>query len=441
VAPLIEFPCVCGFVFRLPDDQAGGLTQCPDCRRLNDVPTFSELGQIAPDGTYRVDTSPPPKPADDAADLTYIYRRGARDAEGNEIDLRLTDEELSRAGHGDPIPISSAVERQERAPRYDPETGELISPFDVMPGDERLTTDPESIPIAKPALGYATGPAANRPTFLRLFLQLLSPINMAVLLAVFVVHALLWPLLMVLFAGILLMLIAVPVLAGLILSHYGNVIEETGPYGHDELPRPLRNLGWHEDIWSPFVGVFGSLLICYGPALWIPQWLHRHAGPDSIGLGLAIVLAAAGTFFFPAVLLTLQTSGTSLNLRPDRLLGVISGCGKDYFLTVVLWVPTLLLYLLGWVGTSLAMATLVRQDVHVPFWMTSWAVVGPALGAGIFLAHYYCMALGMLYRKHYEKFPWILQRHISTRTRNKPGLPPNRQRRRPPGASLPAKPQ
>jgi hypothetical protein len=68
-------------------------------------------------------------------------------------------------------------------------------------------------------------------------------------------------------------------------------------------------------------------------------------------------------------------------------------------------------------------------------------VVGPALGAGIFLAHYYCMALGMLYRKHYEKFPWILQRHISTRTRNKPGLPPNRQRRRPPGASLPAKPQ
>lgn len=436
---MIEFPCTCGLIFRLDDDQAGGLVQCPDCRRLNDVPTHSELGQIAPDGTYRIDAAAPAHDTDAVvADLQYVYQRGARDAEGNEIDLRLTPEERSAIGRGEPVPLAPGGRVRTDVPRYDPETGELVAPLDIK---QEGAADPDaaSIPIAKPTLNYATGSAAQRLSFARIFLHLFAPLNLAVLFAVFCMHVLLWPLLLVVFAGIMFLVIAVPILFGMILAHFGNVIEDAGPYERDELPRPLRDLGWHEDLWGPFCGVFASLLVCYGPALMLPGLLLRKAPALAAAApGTAVVLGAAGTFLFPAVLLTLQTSGTALNLRPDRLMAVIAACGRDYFITLSIWIVTAAVYALGWVGTTLALADVVHS-VPVPWWLMAWAVVIPALVVGIFLAHYFCMCLGMLYRVHYFKFPWVLQRHVSTRKPGDPvGLPPSRRR---PSHAVPARPQ
>ena len=42
---MISFACRCKHRFSLPDDQAGGIIQCPDCGRLNDVPTLDDLDE------------------------------------------------------------------------------------------------------------------------------------------------------------------------------------------------------------------------------------------------------------------------------------------------------------------------------------------------------------------------------------------------------------
>ena len=39
-------------------------------------------------------------------------------------------------------------------------------------------------------------------------------------------------------------------------------------------------------------------------------------------------------------------------------------------------------------------------------------VVLPALGAGVYLMHYFMWYLGLMYRSHHDQFPWVLQRHI-----------------------------
>ena len=121
---MINFPCSsCGHRFSLEDDQAGGLIQCPACHRLNDIPTQSELLQLSSDGTFNLDEKTAHNAEDVVADLAYIYQRGATDADGNEIDLRLTDDELANVGKEGPIPIKP----DPTPPRYDPETGELIA--------------------------------------------------------------------------------------------------------------------------------------------------------------------------------------------------------------------------------------------------------------------------------------------------------------------------
>jgi hypothetical protein len=406
---VIEFPCTCGHRFRLEDDQAGTLIQCPQCRRLNDIPAHGELSQFLGDGTYKVDDPVDLRDSNEvAAELAYVYQRGHHDADGNEIDLRLNRADIESIG-GDPIPLApDAPPRQ--APRYDPETGELITAHELK--DELAPkVDPASIPMAKAAINYATGETVHHNSFLRALAHLFSPLNVAVTFSVFMVHVLLWPLLLVMYAGILYLILAVPVLVGMILAHYGNVIEDVGPFERDELPRPLRNVGWHEDIWSPFCNFFGSLAICYGPSAVLPLLVVRVPAFQPMAAAIGVLCGAMGTFFFPAVLLTLQTSGSSFNLRPDRVLALIGSCGAAYFFAVVLWTVTAAIYLWGFIGTSLALATVMHSS-NLPAWLTSWSITVPALVAGIFLMHYFCMCLGILYRLHYPSFQWVLQRHI-----------------------------
>ena len=44
--------------------------------------------------------------------------------------------------------------------------------------------------------------------------------------------------------------------------------------------------------------------------------------------------------------------------------------------------------------------------------MVTWLIVLPALLGGIYLMHYFCWYLGILYKAHHAEFPWVLQRYI-----------------------------
>ncbi|HEY2585107.1 MAG TPA: hypothetical protein VGI81_05020 [Tepidisphaeraceae bacterium] len=431
---MIEFPCICGYAFEVPEELSGSEIQCPECRRLCDVPTHTELKQIELDGTYKMDEPAPLRDPDEVvADLTYIYQKGVRDADGNEIDLRLTPEERGLVGIGEPIPLDPDAKPMDHAPRYDPETGELIEPIELQDSAGHAPpVDPSTIPMAKAVFNYATGEAARRPGFFKIFVHLFAPLNLAVMLGIYCIHALLWPLLVVCLAGIMFLVVATPFLIGAILAHYGCIIEDAGPFERDELPRPLRDVGWYEDLWAPFCNVFGSLLLCYGAVVLLPLVTRGVPEFEPIAWAMQIALGAIGTYFFPAVLLTLQTSGTVLNLRPDRLMGVIIACGRDYFLTLIIWVIAGGLYAWGWVGSALALTQMLVPMV-LPVWLSSFALTAAVLALGIFGMHYFCMILGMLYRLHYDRFPWIFQRHISARKAQgfEPvGLPPSRRRRR-----------
>jgi TctA family transporter len=43
-----------------------------------------------------------------------------------------------------------------------------------------------------------------------------------------------------------------------------------------------------------------------------------------------------------------------------------------------------------------------------------WSASYGSLIMGIFLMHYFCWVLGLLYRQKHEQFPWVLQRHVKT---------------------------
>ena len=48
-------------------------------------------------------------------------------------------------------------------------------------------------------------------------------------------------------------------------------------------------------------------------------------------------------------------------------------------------------------------------------WHNNPILVFPALVIGVYMMHYFCWYLGLIYRDYHEVFPWVLQRHIPTR--------------------------
>src|SRR5581483_6489879 len=201
----------------------------------------------------------------------------------------------------------------------DPVTGELVRPIDIAgPGgvvvpDGPVPVEPIEVLGAKRAISYATREATHAINPRRVLMELLMPVNGAVMLFVFLMHFLLLGVEMIVFAGLFFVApIWVAVAAG-ILAHYGTVIDEIGPVGRDELPRPLRQVSFSDDLWGPFCGMFIAIGICYGPTL-IMMWNVGTSPPWNLP---ELALAAAGTFFWPAVVLTTMTSGSVENLRPD----------------------------------------------------------------------------------------------------------------------------
>jgi hypothetical protein len=433
---------------------AGGLTQCPRCNLLVDVPTLGDLANLGPDGTINLHDEPTRSAAHAAravAEMHAAFSPHTTDIHGVEKDLRPDAELFRRIGDEPDTEDAAAVyARPSRpTPKYDPVTGERIRPIElkrhpdvvdeaplaVIPvaslGDGDGSGDQSSgelvaIPVhlaqgvgAQPArsISYATGRAARRHVGpATLALELLMPANaivmffvlLAYIAAGFATH-LLWV------GSLLIGIVSLQVLnipLWLILAHYGSVIEDTGPDAKDELPRPLRNLSLGDDIINPAVWWALAGFICYWPALVCA--LPRVPLSNDVRPILVLMLALAGSVPLPAVLLTTVAGSTLENLRPDRVLGVIIHCGVEYLISIGAYLLAVLSAALVLIPPP-AVAVLVQNPVLIrlrePYFFM------PLITVSVYLGHYFAWHLGLMYRAHHDDFPWILQRHVPTRRR------------------------
>lgn len=394
---MIKFSCRCSHTFVVEDDQAGASLQCPKCGLLVDVPTLSDLPNLRPDGTYTLSE------LDDRHEpnrLNTLYRSFTRQTvdptTGEEFDLRLSDEEVQGAGTVDPMEVRG--DPRSLRPKYDPVTGELVRPLDVAGGGDRPNAS--TIPMAAAAVNYASASTEPVPGFWKLAIDLMMPANVAVMFFT----SLAYLAGQFFFAVKVLFFVNLPI-AALLLAHYGNVIEDTGPEGRDELPRPLRYLSVGDDLWKPFARMMGALVLCYGPAIAVLV--------NGLPWPVAAVVAMVGSLFLPAVMLTTTTSGSILNLRPDRVVSVIGILGARYFVSVGLWLVALVLHLWTWLGVQIV-GEMVMLGWIGPEWkkLTYSVAVYPLIAVAIYLMHFYCWHLGVLYRMHQQDFPWVFQRHI-----------------------------
>jgi len=402
---MIQFPCTCQFRLEVPDELAGGLIQCPQCGRLCDVPTLSDLPHLREDGTIELELAELPPRQDDLAKLRRTYIRSTTDEAGQEIDLRLTPEEIALAGEESP------PQYVRPTPKYDPITGELIRPLDLKE-DPVQPTGP--IPVAKAALTYFTDRVNDRLTAGRIMLELFMPLNMVVMFFIFLMHAAAQA-----FAQVLVLALFNIPLTLVILSHYANVVESTGPDGHDELPRPLRDLSLWDDLWAPLGQMVLSLGLALGPAVFV---LMSKRVPDGIREPLALMLAAVGLVFLPALILTTVTGTTFLNLRPDRVLGVIRACGRGYLVSLAGCLATLGIYF----GHIFGYHLLPQAWIVDHPWLNVLrhpSVEYTTLLVAVYFGHFFTWHLGVLYRRHHEQFPWILQWHIPRPKPDRPGRP------------------
>lgn len=417
---MIKFPCTCGFSFEMPDEMAGVMIQCPRCRKLVDVPTLSDLNELDSDGTIKVQPLQIHDEPDRADQLRHVFGP-KHDENGEEIDLRTSFEEILEAG-GEEIPLELADEIRPGAPKYDPETGELIEPLGLKAEQARRvlpvgssSSDSQKPAPPPPTLSYATrvNDAAAPLPWWWIPIAMVQLGNAAVIGVIFIAHLVaaggtyviawgFW------FTAFVLVLIWVALMA-----HWGNVVEETGPMERDELPPPMRGMSWSEDIFIPFGRLLLSTLYCYWPLM---LFGGRHALGD-------LLLWAGGTFIFPAVFLTTCTSGSWNNLRPDRVLGVIGVCGWGYALSLLLCLTSFVLYWSCFFAANSFLYLLGARENPNPL----WALSIPLLLPGVCIMHLFCWHLGLLYRRHHDRFPWILQHHISTRKTPLP-LPPRRRR-------------
>jgi hypothetical protein len=426
---MIKFPCKCGNVFNLSDDMAGGMLQCPHCGLLNDIPTLSDLPNLREDGTIKLaEPSISPEVHDEhaIAQMHIAFSRHTTDPLGREKDLRPDEEHFRAVG-------SSLEEPASVTPKYDPATGELIRPLDLK-ADDAATPPPdsdESVPLAvlpvEPILpahsiSYAMAGTRAGITPVSILLELFQPANAAVMFFVFLFYLIAGKAAQGLdvgsaFVPISLQILNIPV--WLIMAHYGSVIEETGLEARDELPRPLRNLDFTQDLLGPFISVLTAGLICYLPAIIID--IPRIQLDDRTRLCLMLLFELIGSFFLPAVVMTTTTGATLLNLRPDRVLSIIMRCGGDYLLAVGVFMLSALptaFYLLApntdWINPT--MATHLQSAI----------VYMPVLAVCVYLMHYFCWLVGLMYRTHHDQFPWVLQRHVSTRHHTNMSPPPRR---------------
>jgi len=409
---MIGFVCKCGHKFSEPEDKAGSTVQCPKCHLLADVPLLSDLPHLEEDGTFKI--KPPIEPnkeADAQMERTFWAQRD----QTGEYDLRVTDEQLLDAGTEE-IPLALKDEVRPGPPKYDPETGVLIEPMALKPDKGK----PPPAPAGPATLQYAKGEFGPPVPLYRVPFSLFSMASIVVMAIIFILHLLISLIGIPVAMGFIFMAFVVFFLILMVFAHYATVIEEIGVEGADELPTPLRGLSFGDDLFRPSVRFLFAMTVCYLPAV------LGYAGPAPVVTALS--LAGLGTFIFPALLLTLTTSGSLWNVRPDRIFGVIACCGLRYVLAILLWVLAFPIYvaaILKTGGYSIDLARSLASPGRITALDTITAIVAyPLLFGGIYLMHLWCVYLGMLYRRYHEQFPWVLQRHIpKPKVDVRPGAP------------------
>jgi len=412
---MIRFPCSCGQTYEVPEDQAGNAFQCTRCGKLVDVPVLSDLRNLAADGTYGLDETPIAQhESATLEEMMLAYTRDKVDFYGNEKDLRNTQDDFAALGGPEALEFADDDDDENeasvraRAPKYDPITGELIRPLDVRE-KQRPTESEASVPVAKAMIAYARHRRGEHPFQASQILpEMFRPANLIVTMVIFIVHIILQLMLFPVMIGLWLLVPAMMIVAGLIFSHYAVVVNDIATEDKDELPRPLRDFGWHDDLWGPFVHFFVSAFIAYGPLIAV-NWM-----PQKVVLLVAYSAAVVfwGTLIFPALFLTMTTSGHWLNLAPDKVLRVIKNLGFKYLLSVILWAIALISYAIGIGGTMFALASLFAPPGTMPGnpWIAT-AIAYPLLIVGIFIMHVFCWYLGLQYREYQPTFHWALQSH------------------------------
>lgn len=408
---MIRFACRCSHVMELPDDQAGLSAQCPKCGLLLDVPALSDLAAIDQDGTYLIGEKPKPKSDAYLKQLTTIYYPGRQLPNGQEIDLRG-----SFAPEPEPQPAPEPVPVPAERPKYDPETGELIVPIDVdVPTP---TPHPSELPTAQRVINYNIGggdPAQYTVMSIGVFARLFQPFNLIVMGIIFLMHMAV--VLTTMVAGIMFFIVFAPIAVTIaLLGHYAMLIEEMGPGERDELPRPLREVHVYDDFIHPFAQMVFVLLLCYGvPAVMLTgnmiADLRQKPLPFSESATLYWALYAIGSLFVPALLQTLCTSGNLVNLRPDRVLGVIRATGFRYILIAALWAVA---FPMVWVGQFAVLGNwlmMLGLDSRPPQIAQAY-IAYPLLLGGIYLMHAFSWIMGLEYRRKHTAYPWALQTHI-----------------------------
>ena len=197
------------------------------------------------------------------------------------------------------------------------------------------------------------------------------------------------------------------------------MLEETGPDARDEMPALLRNASFYEDIFRPLTAMLFAAAICALPFAGVASSAARFGVAWGPTVPLLVFAAAAGLVMFPAVWLTLATSGTLHNLLPHRVWAVATRGPAEYAAAVVLLILMLATYGAGLFGTSVLSAWAAGWTSWVGGWRGPALAAGvsyPLLALGIYFAHAFAWMLGKLYQNHHDEFPWVLQRHVSTRT-------------------------
>jgi hypothetical protein len=397
---MIDFKCQCGHQFSEPEDHAGLEFQCPQCLRLVDVPRLSDLAAIAPDGTY-VLTHPAP-PTEGAIpgidDVVYSFRRGTIDAQGAEIDLRHDNESLANVGSLSLGPLDSVV---APLPRYDPETGELLTPVDITPHVVRPIPiiDPKAASTLKYAVG-ATDPHAIH--IWRVPRELLRLPNLAVMGFSFFCQIMLAACGVVMYLLFPIGLVALIIFT--LIAHYGSVPHEIGYKELDDLPRPLGDLNWNDDVFAPFGNLIMSLILSYFPLIF---GMYRLGNVPATRV-LLLALFGAGSVVFPAIFLTMTNGGSLFNLRPDRVIGVMRETGWFYLVLVIEWVVVAPLYLLA--SGFLVIVAHQLVHFHLPRWWLPIALT--AVAVAIYALFIFLWQLGLAYRKWGDQYPWIFQLHM-----------------------------
>lgn len=416
---MISFPCNnCREELSVPADLAGGEIQCPRCGWLASVPLLSDLPNLQPDGTLVVGPAVRYEDAGRLETLARVFGKRRVDDNGELIDNRSLPEA---------VPLAPPPPPPRAAPRYDPETGERLDPLAVkrptpvaaVPLDP---LDPSARREGPPSLGYAVPGETTYLPKTSVWMELFQPANMTVLVIVWLAH--LCGTIVDFFVRYLLAGIAtlggpdIPawplnLLFWVVAAHYANVVYETGEEEREVLPRLFRNGSFSEDLFLPLVRILAAFVVAYGPMA-----VLMVAAPDVLPARLTLAVALiGGGVVFPAALLNACGSASIVNLRPDRLLRVISVCGFPYWRLAGLTILVVPLYL--WIGLGIQVIDALIGGTAVGNFTAGLAARGlialPGLTLCVYAAHGICWRLGQLQRRHHQQFRWAWDEHEKER--------------------------